>query len=78
MAPKTTPTAATVVSLLPRLQDIDTDHRFMALNDLFTALSWGPPGMIAHDHPLASRTVDGIVKCLTDPHDDVQNLAIKW
>ncbi|KAI9883063.1 MAG: hypothetical protein M1823_005174 [Watsoniomyces obsoletus] len=77
MAHQPIPTAADVTVLLRRLPEGDNDVRFMAISDLFDTLSRGAPSMIAHDHSLASRTVDGIVKCLKDSHDDIQNMAIK-
>ena len=74
----THPTAHTVASLLPKLQDADSDFRFMSLNDLFTILSTANSSILLNDYHTAARAVDGILKTLDDQNGEVQNLAIKW
>lgn len=72
------PTAQTVASLLPKLQDADPDYRFMSLNDLFQILTVGRSDFLHNDYNTAARAVDGIIKTLDDQNGEVQNLAIKW
>ena len=74
----TNPTPQTVAALLPKLNDADSDFRFMSLNDLYTVLSNGQPGFLVSDYNTAARAVDGILKTLDDQNGEVQNLAIKW
>ena len=69
---------STIVGLLPKLTSTDSDHRFMALNDLHHALTLGPPGILRHESTLGPEVVDGILKRLDDNHGEVQGLAIKW
>ncbi|KAI9833246.1 MAG: hypothetical protein M1826_000159 [Phylliscum demangeonii] len=71
-------TAHSVAALLPKLQDADSDHRFMSLNDLFNILSSASHTILSHDYGTANRTVDGILKTLDDQNGEVQNLAVKW
>ncbi|KAI9683902.1 MAG: hypothetical protein M1829_004237 [Trizodia sp. TS-e1964] len=73
----TNPTAQTVAALLPKLQDADSDFRFMALNDLFTALTHGTPSFLLQDYNVSARAVDGVLKTLDDQNGEVQNLSIK-
>lgn len=72
------PTSQTVAALLPKLQDVDPDFRYMSLNDLFQVLSIGKSDFLYHDYNTAAKTVDGILKTLDDQNGEVQNLAIKW
>ncbi|KAI9867835.1 MAG: hypothetical protein M1813_007657 [Trichoglossum hirsutum] len=66
-----------VAVLLPKLHDLDSDYRFMSLNDLHNVLSVGPPSLLLNDYNTSSRTVDGILKTLDDQNGEVQNLAVK-
>ena len=72
------PTSQTVAQLLPKLQDVDPDYRFMSLNDLYSVLTMGKPDFLHNDYNTAARAVDGIIKTLDDQNGEVQNLAIKW
>ena len=72
------PTSQTVAALLPKLHDVDPDYRFMALTDLFQALTNGLPDFLHGDFNTAARAVDGILKTLDDQNGEVQNLSIKW
>jgi hypothetical protein len=67
-----------VAALLPKLHDLDSDYRFMSLNDLHNVLSVGPPSLLLNDYNTSSRTVDGILKTLDDQNGEVQNLAVRW
>ncbi|CAG8976068.1 hypothetical protein HYALB_00002346 [Hymenoscyphus albidus] len=71
------PTSQTVAALLPKLQDVDPDFRYMSLNDLFQVLTIGKSDFLHHDYNTAAKTVDGILKTLDDQNGEVQNLAIK-
>ncbi|CAD6506153.1 BgTH12-07083 [Blumeria graminis f. sp. triticale] len=70
-------TAQTVAQLLPKLHDVDPDHRFMSLNDLFQVLTISKQDLLTGDYVIAARAVDGIIKTLDDQNGEVQNLAIK-
>ena len=72
------PTAATINTLLQKINDPDPDFRFMALNDLLTALNIGKQDLLQHDYNTASRTADNVVRALDDQNGEVQNQAIKW
>ncbi len=71
------PTSHNVASILPKLQDADSDIRYMTLNDLHTMLNTGSPSFIAHDYTTCCKVVDGLLHTLADTHGDVQNMAIK-
>ncbi|KAH0297131.1 hypothetical protein KCU71_g13546, partial [Aureobasidium melanogenum] len=53
------PTAHHVASLLPKLQDVDPDIRYMSLNDLNQMLTLGHPTFISHDYSTCARVVEG-------------------
>ena len=72
------PTSQSVSALLPKLQDADSDFRYMSLNDLFNILSVGHQGFLQNDYATCAKTVDGLLKTLDDQNGEVQNLAIKW
>lgn len=72
------PAPSTIAGLLPKLNDTDPDYRFMALTDIFHALTIGKQDFLYNDYNVAARTVDGILKCLDDGNGEVQNLAVKW
>lgn len=75
-----TPSAATshnVAALLPKLYEDDPDLRYMGLADLTALLNSGGPNLIAHDHHVSAKTVDGLLKTLKDSNGEVQNMAIK-
>ncbi|KAI9752076.1 MAG: hypothetical protein M4579_005761 [Chaenotheca gracillima] len=71
------PTSQTVAALLPKLNDADSDFRFMSLNDLYTVLTTANKGILAQDPHTSARTIEGILKTLDDQNGEVQNLAIK-
>ena len=71
------PNSHNVASLLPKLQDPDSDIRYMTLNDLHTMLTIGSPTFLAHDYTTCAKVVDGLLHTLSDTHGDVQNMAIK-
>ncbi|KAI9840396.1 MAG: hypothetical protein M1837_001654 [Sclerophora amabilis] len=71
------PTPQTVAALLPKLNDADSDFRFMSLNDLYTVLTTANKGFLLQDYNTSARAVDGILKTLDDQNGEVQNLAIK-
>jgi cullin-associated NEDD8-dissociated protein 1 len=71
-------TSQTVAALLPKLQDIDPDFRFMSLNDLFNVLTAGKPDFLYNDYNTAARAVDSILKTLDDSNGEVQGMAVKW
>lgn len=73
-----TPTNQTIYQLLPKLQDSDSDYRFMGLSDLTTILTIAKADIVTHDYSTAARMVDLVVKCLDDQNGEVQNQAIKW
>lgn len=71
------PTSHNVASLLPKLNDADSDIRFMTLNDLHQMLTVGSPTFLHHDYTTCARIVEGLIQTLIDSHGDVQNQAIK-
>ena len=71
------PNSHNVASLLPKLQDADSDIRYMTLNDLHTMLTIGSPTFLTHDYTTCCKVVDGLLHTLADTHGDVQNMAIK-
>lgn len=72
------PTSHNVAALLPKLQDADSDFRFMSLNDLHAIFSTASSSLLMHDPGVAARAVEGILKALDDQNGEVQNLAVKW
>ncbi|KAF2486209.1 armadillo-type protein [Neohortaea acidophila] len=71
------PSSHNVASLLPKLQDADSDIRYMTLNDLHAMLAIGSPTFMSHDYTTCAKVVDGLLHTLADTHGDVQNMAIK-
>jgi len=71
------PSAHHVAALLPKLQDVDPDIRYMSLNDLNQMLTIGHPTFISHDYTCCARVVEGLLHTLNDQNGDVQNMAIK-
>ncbi|THY87864.1 TIP120-domain-containing protein [Aureobasidium pullulans] len=71
------PSAHHVAALLPKLQDVDPDIRYMSLNDLNQMLTIGHPTFISHDYSCCARVVEGLLHTLNDQNGDVQNMAIK-
>lgn len=72
------PSANNVAALLPRLNDPDSDLRYMSLNDLYNILNSGSPNFLLSDYNTCARTIDGLLKTLDDQNGEVQNQAIKW
>ncbi|KAF2658931.1 TIP120-domain-containing protein [Lophiostoma macrostomum CBS 122681] len=75
MAPS--PSAHSVLQLLPKLHDEDPDFRFMALSDLQEILNAGTHGFLSPDPNACAKTVDGLREALVDTNGEVQNMAIK-
>ncbi|KXT15850.1 hypothetical protein AC579_10406 [Pseudocercospora musae] len=71
------PTSHNVASLLPKLNDADSDIRFMSLNDLAQMLHNGHPTLIQHDYTTCAKIVEGLLHTLNDTNGDVQTNAIK-
>lgn len=71
------PNSHNVASLLPKLNDQDSDIRYMTLNDLRTMLTTGSPAFLAHDYMTCAKVVEGLLHTLADTHGDVQNMAIQ-
>jgi cullin-associated NEDD8-dissociated protein 1 len=63
--------------LLPKLNDADSDIRYMTLNDLIQMFQNGSQSFIQHDYTTCAKVVEGLVGALSDTHGDVQNQAIK-
>lgn len=72
------PTPANVVALLPKLNDIDPDLRYMSLNDLYNILEAGAPGFLLNDYHTCAKTVECLLQTLDDFYGDVQNQTIAW
>ncbi|KAL9109813.1 MAG: hypothetical protein Q9227_005516 [Pyrenula ochraceoflavens] len=68
---------STLANLLPKLEDPDSDIRFMSLSDLANALSSPASSYISSDTHTSSRIVEGLLKALNDGHGEVQNQALK-
>lgn len=73
----TNPTSHTVGLVLQKISDADPDFRYMALNDLLTTFNIAKPDIILHDFNTSSRTLDEVIKALSDQNGEVQNQAIK-
>ncbi len=71
-------TAAGIMSVLPKLDNSDSDFRFMGLSDIHAALTKGHPGMLAQEYGISGELIEGILKTLDDQNGEVQNLAVKW
>ncbi|MCJ1305298.1 hypothetical protein MMC08_008112, partial [Hypocenomyce scalaris] len=71
------PTANSVAALLPKLNDADSDLRYMSLNDLYSILNAGSQNFLLGDYNTCARTIDGLLKTLDDQNGEVQNQAIK-
>ncbi|KAF8425206.1 armadillo-type protein [Tirmania nivea] len=65
-----------IQALLEKLNNPDSDFRFMSLNDLHSHLS-SNNNPLSSDPGLSSRVVDGVIKALDDANGEVQNLAVK-
>ena len=76
MAPSST--AANVSALLPKLNDADSDIRYMSLSDLHKTLINGAPAFLVSDYTTCAKAVEGLLKTLDDSNGEVQNQAIKW
>lgn len=67
-----------ISSLLPKLDDPDSDIRFMSLSDLANLLSAPTSIYITSDTHTSAKIIDGLLKVLNDSHGEVQNQALKW
>ncbi|RPB29718.1 TIP120-domain-containing protein [Terfezia boudieri ATCC MYA-4762] len=65
-----------IQALLEKLNNPDSDFRFMSLNDLHSHLM-SNSNPLSSDAGLSSRVVDGVIKALDDANGEVQNLAVK-
>lgn len=66
-----------VVALLPKLNDADSDIRYMSLNDLYNVLQNGAPNFLISDYHTCAKAVEGLLKTLDDQNGEVQNQAIR-
>ncbi|EGO61691.1 hypothetical protein NEUTE1DRAFT_77832 [Neurospora tetrasperma FGSC 2508] len=73
----TNPTSHTVSLLLTKISDADPDFRYMALNDLLATFNVAKPDILQHDFNTSNRTLDEVIKALSDQNGEVQNQAIK-
>lgn len=71
-------TPANVSVLLPKLNDPDSDLRYMSLNDLYSVLTAASPNFLISDYHTCAKTIECLLKALDDSHGEVQNQAIKW
>ncbi|TKA64628.1 hypothetical protein B0A49_09018 [Cryomyces minteri] len=71
------PTSHNVALLLPKLNDADSDIRYMSLNDLHAILQAGHPTFLSHDYTTCARVVEGLLHTMVDTNGDVQNMAVK-
>ncbi|KAJ4411241.1 hypothetical protein N0V85_003865 [Neurospora sp. IMI 360204] len=71
------PTSHTVGLLLTKISDADPDFRYMALNDLLATFNIAKPDILQHDFNTSNRTLDEVIKALSDQNGEVQNQAIK-
>lgn len=71
------PNSHNVATVVSKLNDPDSDIRFMNLNDLHTMLEVGSPTFLSHDYTTCCKVVDGLLLTLADTHGDVQNQALK-
>lgn len=69
---------SSISSLLPKLEDPDSDIRFMSLSDLANLLSAPASTYIVNDTHSSAKIIDGLLKVLNDSHGEVQNQALKW
>lgn len=66
-----------IQALLEKLNNPDSDFRFMSLNDLHSHLM-SNNNPLSSDSGLSLRVIDGVIKALDDANGEVQNLAVKW
>jgi cullin-associated NEDD8-dissociated protein 1 len=64
--------------ILERLNNADSDYRFMTLNDLHSYLTSANTTGVTVDSFQNVRLLDGVLKALDDVNGEVQNLAVKW
>jgi cullin-associated NEDD8-dissociated protein 1 len=64
-------------ALLPKLEDPDSDIRFMSLVDLHKYLDNAPHGFLNKEYQAISAIVEKLLKCLDDSNGDVQSQALK-
>lgn len=67
-----------ISGLLPKLEDPDSDIRFMSLSDLAGLLSSPSSAYIGSDTHTSAKIIDGLLRVLNDSHGEVQNQALKW
>jgi len=68
-------TSHNVAALLPKLNDEDSDIRFMGLSDLHQLLVTNGPSLLVHDIHVSAKTVDGLLHTLQDNNGEVQNMV---
>lgn len=71
------PNSHNVATVVSKLNDPDSDIRFMNLNDLHHMLENGSHSFLAHDYTTCCKVVEGLLLTLADTHGDVQNQALK-
>ncbi|KAM3422534.1 hypothetical protein BST61_g35 [Cercospora zeina] len=71
------PTSHNVASLLHKLQDADSDIRYMTLNDLNQMFTLGHATFLQHDYTTCAKVVEGLLHTLNDSNGEVQNMAVK-
>ncbi|KAJ5239166.1 hypothetical protein N7468_003785 [Penicillium chermesinum] len=70
-------TQQNISSLLRKLEDSDSDLRYMSLNDLHGILTSPQIATLGPDNRSANEISNGLLKALDDQHGDVQNMALK-
>ena len=64
-----------VTNLMDKMQSMDKDFRFMAINDLIAELQ---KSTFKIESNLETGVVQLVLKLLEDKNGEVQNLAVKW
>lgn len=71
-------TQQSLAILLPKLNDPDSDIRYMSLNDLWNILNADKSTFLNNEPQTCAKLVEGLLKTLDDQHGEVQNQALKW
>ena len=64
--------------LLPKLDDPDSDIRYMNLEDLCDGLIKAPTTLLAKESNTCLKIIEQLLKTLDDTNGDVQSQALKW
>ncbi|KAK5119081.1 hypothetical protein LTR62_000292 [Meristemomyces frigidus] len=70
------PTSQHVAAILPKLNDQDSDIRYMTLNDLNKMMLQGNASFLTHDYTICAKLVEGLLHTLNDSNGDVQNMSV--